>query len=725
MNKDISSISIEDYFSEGGILEKNLENYQYREEQERMTKDIEEVIESSGKCILEAGTGIGKSLSYLFPTSKEIASSYTEIEKDIRLYKEKDDKSGVVHKKVVISTSTKNLQDQLFKKDFPLLRDSTNSSFIKSAVLYGRGNYICKMKLIDAMSLYSFRMLDHSLQRKIREYINDKKSNGYIGDIEDEGSQKFFSSCLSDSITCQEGSCQYINNCYLYNARREANAADIIFTNHHVVLQDARIRLEEEENFTTQVVLPGFDILVVDEAHDFSSVATSVFGDEFEARSLLVLINAVTKSNSILLNSLSGCLKEGKSIINIEKEINAIREELYLVDERLTSLTSVIIPGVNDIYFKREWYDRYFPNNDKELFLNFVTRVNNLFNTIHTSFDNGNNEKEEENLQKLYSYFEKINKLVFVLKAWVTFSDFDNLVSSVERVEYIKGDSEKVSVLLRLSLLNTHDALKRAINDKLSTVIYCSATLTICDSFNYYINSLGLTEEGNLKTGRYNSPFDYKRILDLEIYKNGPKFSVSDSSIYDEYLSLFISKSISLIGGGVLVLFTSYKMLKSVYEKVSKYLNGEYTLLKQGDVPNKELLKRFKEERESVLFGTDSFYQGIDVPGDALRMVIVTKLPFPNLLDPIIAAKSDVIERMGGDYFYDLFLPMCIIKLKQGCGRLIRNESDKGIVVILDSRVINKWKSYGSYVVKSLQGGNLNIVESIDGLLNNIERFYF
>ena len=689
----------EDVFSPFGILKKKLKQYSYREDQEKMANLVEEAFSSSTPAVVEAGTGIGKSFAYLVPSFLLLSQ-----DPDAR---------------VVVATSTIPLQKQLYDKDIPFLEDALSMSPSVS-ILYGRGNYLCMRKYKAVNEGSSLISTDPDApEGRLKRWV-ESTATGSRSDISDSRVAYLVRDLLSDEDDCLGSSCPDYESCFFYKARRNAQKARLIITNHHIVLADAQIRWENNEDFSEPTILPGYTHLVIDEAHHIENEATEIFSEKYSLSSVSFFVDSLKRrmsryQNMSLLEFLSPYEKEGRrgEGRTLTKELDALLGEAEGYDILLKGVLSVFHDR-RGMLFTPEFYTAFRERiRVGEALCESMKSLGQRISDLH----DGEVEEVKQYIDRARRYGNGLEYLSDVLREWIRFSSWE------EKIPYALDDSNG-SPIINIAPMAVGPMLHERLVSKLERILHRSPTLSVRGGIPYFYERSGLKEEESVLEGIYPSPFDFRRNLMYLIPQDAKDWKNKDAS-YTEYAADMISRSILSSGGGALVLFTSIQMMNDVYRMVSEKIGDQTELLLQDQKTSRHLLlRKFKESEDSSLFATSSFWEGIDAPGNTLRLVIIVKLPFEVPSDPINMARSRFIDTHSDKgSFMTLTVPNAVIKMKQGVGRLIRNEDDKGIVMILDGRIVRK--SYRHTMFSSLPDGYMpedTMVENVDG---KIERFLF
>ena len=610
---------MQEFFGPGGVLSQRLDDYEFRPSQIRMAEAVHRALEEQNHVIIEAGTGTGKTLAYLLP--------------------------ALLHgRRILVSTGTKTLQDQIFYKDLPLLEHVLGRP-IRAAYLKGRNNYLCRLKLetLHAEGLFSMREL--SSFKAILEWAQetetgDRAELGSIGDDSD-----LWSRMDARRDRCLGSKCKDYERCFLTLVRQKAMEADIVVVNHHLFFADLAIRKSD-----VAAILPDYSAVIFDEAHDLEDIATDYFGfhvsnyrlSEFvhDARKLEVDVDVVARASDRFFNGFA-LLRDGRHPLprleGIEGLIGALQEARRAIKQ------------MKDFSGEYEALARRSGELESELEL----------------FRRGN---------------------------------LENYVSWIERRD--RG------IFLEACPVDVSGMLQERLFTRIPTCILTSATLTVADSFSYMRSRLGLSESRELSL---TTEFDVQKQALLYIPKGMPDYR------HPKYVERAVEE-IRLVlrasDGRAFVLFTSYRQMETMYQALVADL--PYPCMIQGKGGGKSrLLEQFRVTPNAVLFATASFWQGVDVKGEALSAVIIDKLPFQVPSDPLVAARSARIHNEGGNAFAEYQVPNAILRLKQGFGRLLRSTTDRGILAVLDNRLSTK--SYGRLFMDSLP--DYEVTERIQDLV--------
>jgi len=711
--------------SPGGIVSKSLQNYEHRPQQVEMIKQVAESFNEHKIGLIEAGTGVGKSLAYLIP-----AIFWSTKNKE----------------RCVVSTRTINLQEQLIHKDIPFLKKTLGIDF-KAVLVKGRGNYVCLRK-IDSLTENQQSLILEEDQQEIQTIIQWTKTtkSGSKTDLSFIPKISVWEQVGSEGDNCLRSVCPFFQQCFVYKARREAAKANILVANHHLLFADLAVRASGADIS----VLPKHNQIIFDEAHNIDDIATDYFGLALTRYSInrtlfQLYLNRKGKTTgllNILLQKLNHAyyknqIDELKDIIKrIESEIipqcaSAIALNNEMMDEIINVLSSF------SDYSKWELKIRLNTRlrNNQHWQSEILPRIKNfrmLLNRLHSGLNSSLGKLDELNL-KLSKDIISIKVDIDALRRRIeNIADAINIIlindekKNVRWIEIVKRKTSSTIVRLKMAPLDISESMNELVYNNYQTIIMTSATLAIANShqkndFLYFTKQLGLNlvDADRILQTKIPAPFDYEKQAITAIPTDIP---APDASNFASNITELIFEALQISNGRAFVLFTSYGLLNIVFNSLQPRLTKlGIVSFKQGQINRHQLLQSFKKNKNSVLFATDSFWQGVDVEGDALESVIITKLPFKVPSEPIIEARVEAIERNGGNAFMEYSVPQAVLKLKQGFGRLIRKKTDVGSIFILDKRIVEKF--YGRIFLNSLPKSNL-VVGNKSDILENVRLFF-
>jgi len=608
--------------SDDGPLAAAIPGFQVRDQQQQMMEAVGEAIQNHSAAVIEAGTGVGKTFAYLVPA---IASGG----------------------RIIVSTGTKTLQDQLFAKDLPVVKNALKTD-TQIALLKGRANYLCRYRLGRAQSEGQFddrRTISH-LQR-----IADWEVMTFSGDIGELNSvprdAEVWQHVTSTADNCLGTDCGDYDSCFVVKARREAQEADIVVVNHHLFFADLALK---EEGFGE--LLPSANAVILDEAHQLPEVASTFFSETLSSRQLIEL------GRDTLAEVLSGAA-----------DMTDLRDDLRKLEKCVLDLRLAMDkPGLRE-----PWYEiKSKPAIEKE-----IAHLGEILDSLYDQL-----KVAAERSKGLESCYERIQVQVERLH-----NLNDPKANTVQWYETYTRSFSLVSTPLDIA-----DTFKKHLESWPCAWILTSATIAVGKSFDHFTQRIGMESPKELLL---DSPFDYWHNALLYAPPNIPE----PQNV--EFVPALVEASIPVInasGGRTFMLFTSYRALNEAAE----LLRGEidYPILVQGDSSQGEMIKNFRKLGNAVLLGTSSFWEGVDVRGEALSCVIIDKLPFASPGDPVLEARIKSIREAGGNPFFEYQLPQAVIALKQGVGRLIRDDNDTGLLMICDPRL--RTKSYGNTFLESM-----------------------
>ena len=621
------TIEVERFFSEQSPLATEVASFRPRTQQRDMAIAVAEAIRDNAILVAEAGTGTGKTFAYLVPAL-------------------------LAGGKVVVSTGTKNLQDQLFQKDLPMVRDALKAP-VSVALLKGRSNYVCHyhLELAQSNGLFKTRE-DVKHLAKIVNYAKVTQSGDKSGLADVPENAPIWMHVTSTRDNCLGQECPQHNECFVLKARKEAMEADVVVVNHHLFFADVMLRDEGVAE-----LLPACNTVIFDEAHQLPETASLFFGENLSTSQLFDLatdarIEALTSAKDFAALPVAcdelekagrdlrlAFKKEGRMAADATENIKDFAPALKTLGEKLTNLAGFL-------------------------------------------------EKQADRSEGLENCWQRAQALEAQLKHWQD-GDVPETVRWLEVFHH--------SLQLNTTPLSIAEIFKKQISGHPRAWIFTSATLAVKQNFSHYQTEMGLLEA---RTACWDSPFNYQEQALLYVPQNLPEPNT------EGYTDAVVQAALPLIEasrGRAFLLFTSLRAMQRAYEILQAEFdrkNLKYPLLIQGEGSRNELLTRFRDHGNAVLLGSQSFWEGVDVRGEALSLVIIDKLPFSPPDDPVLAARIAELNRQGRNAFMEFQLPRAIINLKQGAGRLIRDENDRGVLMICDPRLISK--HYGKRIWQSL-----------------------
>ena len=696
------------YLSNEGPISEKLSNYEEREGQIKLSEKIVDAFNNSCHAILEGETGIGKSMAYLIPSI-----IYSHINKC----------------RVCVSTNTINLQYQLVDKDLPFLGKILPFDF-KYCLLKGRSNYICLRRIKDATASDNTDfLLDEMEFPQFQKLVSwaEKTEDGSLSDLTWVPADSLWDKVCCDKDSCPGVKCSEYNDCFFYNARRKASESDILVVNHSLLFSDLALRAVTSE-YSQTAVIPACKAIIMDEAHNLEDVATKHFGYRTTALGFQRILNKIYQKRGRretgTFSTLAGALafKHGDlSDSDRDLLLQDLNETLVPCRMEIADVSRVLFDSIATFLIGEktqlgEYRLRITEKQESSSEFSILTgvaqkviseckRLSNIMKKFARRLDSCLENYDEENaiyevpVTELNNYAGRVDELASALSMMFDL-ETENRDSYVHFFTANLRKTGKYTSISSLPIIISQQMQDYCFS-KIPCTVMVSGTMTTGGNFNFLKKRLGLdsTETENvLIEGSYKSPFNYQEQSRLFIPSDLPDPS---SSLFIEAATRPIIDIIKSSLGGTLVLCTSYSHLNMFYNAVVPILESQgINCYKQGDFDRQYLVELFKEDGNAVLFGTDSFWEGVDIPGDSLRNLIILKLPFATPNDPVLEARNERIREEGGNPFKDYQLPMAAIKLKQGFGRLIRTKYDRGTVWILDTRIINKF--YGNYFLDSL-----------------------
>lgn len=653
-------LDVQNLLTRGGLISQSMPGFELRAQQVQMASAVQRALLRGRHLTVEAGTGIGKSFAYLIPIVNMVCRG-----------------PG----KALISTFTITLQEQLINKDIPFLADCMPQTF--TAVLAkGRANYLCKRRLEFALRRQRILFDDFGTTLELISNWANETEDGSLSDMPFLPKNQIWDKVKSEHGNCRGRKCPHFRDCFYWRARRCLEKADIIVANHALLFSDLALKEQGAS------VLPDYRYVVIDEAHNIEHVAEDHFGINISDRKIKFFLDGLYNPRT-------------------HKGLLAYRKADKAVDMVCQTGKAA------KVFFKhiQAWYESTKKETNGRCYKNFVD------DTVSGRLKNLRSELAKLR-KKTEDVDERLEIMRFIDHCEALVQDLDDfwIQKQADYVYWVEMDGKRTGIVrLKSAAVNVGPDVKRCLFDKYESVVLTSATLSTKgrgekSGFDFFVGRIGLDHFDAVKLG---SPFDYQKQVTIYIEKdlpnpNEPAFIGAAAEVLKKY--------ILKTAGRAFVLFTSYAMLEEIAGKLCEWLaeNGIELLQQRADVDRTRLLKQFKSKGSMVLFGTESFWQGVDVPGEALSNVIIVRLPFSVPNRPLLAGRLEQIREQGGNPFCDYQLPSAIIKFKQGFGRLIRGKTDTGIVVILDSRIVNK--AYGAKFLAAVPKCKAKIVAANEAL---------
>ncbi len=681
--------------SEGGILERNIPSFHYRFQQAEMAAEVARALNEKKILLVEAGTGTGKSTAYLLPSILWVAAGGP---------------------RVVISTGTINLQDQLWHKDIPQLIKCLGLN-IKAVLAKGRSNYICLRRWKAALTEGTAQGQEAFFYARVLGWLSETKSGDRAELNLNAREEDFWLNICADSDSCPGSECKYhYGPCFVAGARREAESSGLIIANHALLFSDIK---------TGNMVLPDYGPLIIDEAHHLEDSATDQLGRRVSGRDIRRWLNTAGKTVARCWGLVPRRDQEAWADCLV-----SIREGLDRIKAASEAFFGLII---NIVY-------RDNPFNEGE-YLNCRIKGSDFWGDVQ-----GPAWGQYHNFTfEFRSVLGDLRKVMGLVQAWEVendswgdrLRDMMQLVTTGEEIldslEFnfkcndesfvfwisVSGQGEWLSAALHSSPVRVGQLLYEKVFSARESVVMTSATLSVNGSFDFFAERVGIDRVSGSKVVVKNieSPFLYENQSLLCLVSDLPHQGLEVDRRYVGSVGSALKNLVMAVGDKTLVLFTSHRVLREVYGDVKACLeeNGISVLGHNIDGNRHRLVEEFKHSGRAVLMGAASFWEGIDIPGEALTCVIIVKLPFASPSAPVLEARMEDLKTSGRSAFYDYYLPLAAIKFKQGFGRLIRTEKDMGVVVVLDRRILEK--GYGRYFL-----GSLPIKEYFSGNLIKVKK---
>ena len=615
-------------FGEGGVLARSVEGYRFRAQQLEFAEAVEATLASHGVLIAEAGTGTGKTFAYLIPAM-------------------------ISGGRVIVSTGTKTLQDQLFHRDLPKVRDVLGAP-VSIALLKGRANYVCLHHLEEAAAEGNFGTRDEVRHiHRIKSFARTSTSGdrGECAEVPEQSGA--WARATSTRENCLGAKCRFYDDCFVMKARKRANDADIVVVNHHLFFADLVLR---DEGVTD--LLPTANTVVFDEAHHLPDLARQFFGESVSTAQLIELARDARAAQ--ILHA---------------KEMPEIADAAMAMDKAARDVRIALGSGAMRLaqaqFEAKPEFSKALDQLDEKL-----AALGKLL------------AAQEDRAEELSNASNRVGEIREHLSQWRN-------RDSEGSVRWIELYSQ--TAVLNRTPLDIGPIFAAQVSAEKRAWIFTSATLSVAGDFSHYQSEMGLAQA---ETRFWESPFDFAAQALLYVPENLPE---PNTEGFTEAVIEAAFPVIEASGGRAFLLFTSLRAMDRGFERLVEMLKKaghDWTVFLQGTAGKNELLERFRDTPNAILVGSQSFWEGVDVKGEALSLVVIDKLPFSPPDDPVLAARIEQIAKAGGNPFMDYQVPRAVISLKQGAGRLIRDESDRGVLMICDPRLISK--PYGKRIWRAL-----------------------
>ena len=707
--KSLDLAAIEEDLGATGRLARQMTRYEDRPSQRTMARTIAGLYNGGGVGLLEAGTGVGKSLGYLVPALRWAAAN---------------------GERTVVSTNTINLQEQLVGKDLPFLSRALDDQKVRFALLKGWRNYLCLQRLEQA-NASGEALFEDGMRDEIATIAAwaARTSDGSLADLTIAPRPEVWDEVSAEPDICQRVKCPHFDKCFLFKARREAANADVIVVNHHLLLSDVAVR-RATQNWQDAAVLPAYSRLVIDEGHHLEDAAGSHLGSSITRRALTRLFNRLDRRGKGLLTALVARLAASNDLLSVASldlvharlapAVHAAREKSGLVFDLLDTFlheSGEQIVRLTDRFAEHPIWGaglrRALEDTLGELDL-LHTGLRLVRERIEGS------AKLDEELAPL------LNEMRAVAKRLQGAGDALRAAldppAGPPTVRWIEVRGRERSVAVSSVPLDLAPILREDLFKRVTTTVVTSATLAAEGRFDFLRSRLGLdVPELSTTTALLESPFRYREQALLVVPSDVPAPNLDAPAHFNAVARIALDVA-EASDGGMFVLFTSHRDVRQMASELrSRGVERRWPLLVHGEESRDALLARFRDAGRAILLGTASFWEGVDVPGDALRALLLAKLPFRVPTEPITAANCEAIEARGGNAFQDFMLPHASLRLKQGFGRLIRTGTDRGVVVLADPRIVTK--RYGRELLEGLPPARRLVARWRDAL-REVQSFY-
>ena len=694
-----------------GLVAARLARYEDRESQRDMAAAIARLYNGGGIGLFEAGTGVGKSLGYLVPALRWAAAN---------------------GERTIVSTNTINLQEQLVGKDLPFLAESLTDQKVRFALLKGWRNYVCRQRLEQAAG-HGASLFDGAVTSEIEALRTwaARTSDGSLADLPSPPSPDAWDEVAAEPDLCGRLTCPHYANCFVFAARRKAAEADVIVVNHHLLLADLAVR-RVQQNWGDAAVLPAYRRLVVDEGHHLEDAAAAHLGTSVTRRAverllarlerrggrgLLALLAARLAGREDLYSTASHDLVTARLVPVVPSARDSAATVFALLDTVLRDAGEPVFRLTDDFAAHPVWRGGL----DAAL-ADLLSQIGLLGDGLRLVRDRL--EIDVDTGDPAAGMVREISGVVRRLEAFG-----DGLTRALRpppdappTVRWLESRGRDRNLAATAVPLDLAPILREDLFKRLETAIVTSATLAAGDDFTYLTTRLGLTEqEVEPETAIFPSPFDFAEQALLVVPADIPVPNVDPPAHHRACVDI-VRDLADASDGGLFALFTSHRDVRAAAAALRAAGDGaRWPLLVHGEEARDALLRRFRDSGRAILLGTASFWEGVDVPGDALRGLVIAKLPFRVPTDPLTAAHCEAIAERGGDPFVDFMLPNAALRLKQGFGRLVRSQTDRGVVVLCDPRVVTK--TYGRAMLATLPPAT-RVIDTWARARDHVNHFY-
>jgi ATP-dependent DNA helicase DinG len=691
----LDAVGVAALLDKGGAIAQQLGQFEDRPSQRDMTSYVADTYNEGGISLIEAGTGVGKSFAYLTPAILWARAN---------------------RERTIVSTNTINLQEQLVGKDLPVLAKALEDKDGQPtfAMLKGWRNYLCLSRL-DLARGSQGSLLEADRQAELNALAKWAKTtrDGSLADMPDDPSSEVWDEVAAEADLCTRLRCPHFDQCFVFAARRRAAEADVVVVNHHLLTSDVEIR-RVQSNWQDAAVLPPYKRLIIDEAHHLEDTAASHLGAQVTSTGVMRLLARLERSGKGLIPTLIAELTDRDDLLSTAS-VDLLRKDLLPAVVEARAFAVKVFGALGDVLVGKEqpvmrledsfaqhdiWSQGLGVNLD-----NLINSLNRLRGGVETVVDRLELDEESDRRSQLV---QELRAAVRRLQATA-----DGMLLTLRpqqgaaTVRWIERRGNKpvgeLSFPVGLSAvpLDLAPILKESLFDRVDTVVLTSATLATGGDFQFLKDRLGLSLPPSRErfAAALPSPFDFASQCLFGVPTDFPE-PRGDEAGHDQAMAKAVLELAHASDGGMFVLFTSHAQLRRVAGLVRPGVGSRWPLLIQGEGQRDKLLQRFREAGSAILFGTDSFWEGVDVPGQALRALVIAKLPFRVPTEPLTAARLERLAEQGEDGFRSYLLPLAALKLKQGFGRLIRSKTDMGVVVLMDPRAATR--NYGDMLLASL-----------------------